>query len=220
MNDADIRSIVNGADKESVDARTRIMKGYDDAMFERAAILIPNMRRCPTANCKYQYFVSEQVTEADRVPLTCPLCKSDFCANCLQVAHAPEQVCQAPLVAAATSTNGTVSAEEKASIDVIMKGSVGCPSCHRRIFRFDGCNHMTCRCKHQFCYRCLAPYNGCFSCQCGYFDAETRKGAKTRELAPVLEIKNAVRQPQADNKRAAPQQPQTNSNGPVVAPRG
>jgi len=210
MNDADLRGVV-----DDPTARTRIMKGYDDAMFDRAAILIPNMRHCPTANCKYQYYVSEHVTEADRVPLTCPLCKNDFCANCLQATHVPEQACQAPVLGSATVSNGT-SAEDKASIDVIMRGSVGCPSCHRRIFRFDGCNHMTCICKHQFCYRCLAPYNGGFTCRCGYFDAETNKGGERRELAPALETKGAQKTPaQTSNNTPVPQS-RVATNRPVV----
>jgi hypothetical protein len=33
-----------------------------------------------------------------------------------------------------------------------------CPSCHAMIDRVDGCNHMTCRCGQQFCYKCSTPY--------------------------------------------------------------
>mmetsp|Transcript_9800 Transcript_9800/g.21227 ORF Transcript_9800/g.21227 Transcript_9800/m.21227 type:complete len:319 (-) Transcript_9800:1836-2792(-) len=35
-----------------------------------------------------------------------------------------------------------------------------CPRCHHAIEKNKGCDHMTCRCKHQFCWRCLAPYEG------------------------------------------------------------
>src|SRR2546421_8530273 len=27
-----------------------------------------------------------------------------------------------------------------------------CPHCTRRVYRIDGCRHMTCRCRGEFCY--------------------------------------------------------------------
>ena len=33
-------------------------------------------------------------------------------------------------------------------------GWARCPHCKRMVERTDGCNHMTCRCGGQFCYRC------------------------------------------------------------------
>jgi len=35
-----------------------------------------------------------------------------------------------------------------------------CPNCQQGVEKNDGCDHMTCRCKHEFCWRCLAPYRG------------------------------------------------------------
>jgi hypothetical protein len=35
-----------------------------------------------------------------------------------------------------------------------------CPSCGNGVEKNKGCDHMTCRCKHEFCWRCLAPYKG------------------------------------------------------------
>ena len=35
-----------------------------------------------------------------------------------------------------------------------------CPQCAHGVERNGGCDHMTCRCKHEFCWRCLAPYSG------------------------------------------------------------
>lgn len=35
-----------------------------------------------------------------------------------------------------------------------------CPSCNHGIEKKGGCSHMTCRCKHEFCWHCEAPYKG------------------------------------------------------------
>lgn len=33
-----------------------------------------------------------------------------------------------------------------------------CPRCHRNIQKNGGCNQMTCKCRHQFCWECLVDY--------------------------------------------------------------
>uniref|UniRef100_A0A7S3P816 RBR-type E3 ubiquitin transferase n=1 Tax=Amphora coffeiformis TaxID=265554 RepID=A0A7S3P816_9STRA len=35
-----------------------------------------------------------------------------------------------------------------------------CPACQHGVEKNRGCDHMTCRCRHEFCWRCLAPYQG------------------------------------------------------------
>ncbi len=51
-----------------------------------------------------------------------------------------------------------------------------CPRCHQGVERNEGCNHMTCRCGHQFCYNCLLDYNGHThaypNCGAGIYGAE------------------------------------------------
>mmetsp|Transcript_18613 Transcript_18613/g.43143 ORF Transcript_18613/g.43143 Transcript_18613/m.43143 type:complete len:113 (-) Transcript_18613:374-712(-) len=35
-----------------------------------------------------------------------------------------------------------------------------CPNCGHGIEKNGGCDHVTCICKHAFCWICLAPYRG------------------------------------------------------------
>lgn len=35
-----------------------------------------------------------------------------------------------------------------------------CPNCRNGVEKNRGCDHMTCKCRHEFCWCCLAPYKG------------------------------------------------------------
>merc|ERR1712098_149317 len=37
-------------------------------------------------------------------------------------------------------------------------GAVKCPQCRRIIQKRGGCIHMTCKCKHEFCYKCKVDW--------------------------------------------------------------
>ena len=43
---------------------------------------------------------------------------------------------------------------DEASERLIAETSLHCPSCQTPVVKEEGCNHMTCRCQHEFCYVC------------------------------------------------------------------
>lgn len=59
----------------------------------------------------------------------------------------------------------------------VKMGNRKCPGCEAWIERNEGCNHMTCKCGAQICYRCGVPYldtaagkaRGKSNCKCGIF---------------------------------------------------
>lgn len=72
--------------------------------------------------------------------VTCGLCRMDLCAGgCGRVYHG--------------NTPCTVSLDE-ASAAFIQESSKPCPQCGVHIHKTDGCNHMTCRCRCEFCWLC------------------------------------------------------------------
>nr|GMC54405.1 probable E3 ubiquitin-protein ligase RNF217 [Ipomoea batatas]GMC55132.1 probable E3 ubiquitin-protein ligase RNF217 [Ipomoea batatas] len=80
---------------------------------------------------------------------TCPSCKRSFCAEC-QVPWHPEFTCQE------FKMLNTEKKNEDALVMTLAKKKQWqkCPKCKMLVEKSEGCLHMTCRCKHQFCYRC------------------------------------------------------------------
>jgi ariadne-1 len=68
-----------------------------------------------------------------------------FCFLCNTEAHSP---CNCELAAKWLSYVDT----ESASMNWIISNSKECPKCKNYIERNQGCNSMTCRCGHVFCF--------------------------------------------------------------------
>jgi ariadne-1 len=48
--------------------------------------------------------------------------------------------------------------KEKVDLMWIKANTKTCPSCKEPIVKNEGCMHMTCRCKHEFCWLCLGSW--------------------------------------------------------------
>lgn len=79
--------------------------------------------------------------------ITCDVCKQAYCLRCASAPHRP-----------ATCENmrkwRVYCSSEGANIAFILVKTKQCTKCHRDIEKNGGCNHMTCRCGHQFCWVC------------------------------------------------------------------
>jgi len=157
---------------------------------------------CPSCN----RFINLDLVEAqDTTELIC-ICSAGLCINCKTLAHP-----------------GTSCADNKLEMDENDKtfmlqardaGWKQCPGCSAMIELVHGCNHITCACDHEFCYRCLAPWGGdqCSSGQCDVWDedrliaaGEARVNAEENRLqrdlpAPVRQarLQRAMRELQAN----------------------
>lgn len=112
--------------------------------------------------------------------VTCEVCHHPYCLRCSGDPHRPATCDDMRSWRRYCSAEG-------ANIAFILVRTKRCPKCHRDIEKNGGCNHMTCKCGHQFCWVCgydWASHSGDFySC-------------KNASAAPVKSDREDVRQSQ------------------------
>jgi ariadne-1 len=143
---------------ERLDADYR--KKYYEASVKAVATMNPEVYSCcPTPGCSYIFEPSGQTS------FTCPCCRKYYCLRCRVEFHS-EYTCDEYHK---YFLNKTLDEQE------FFKTALGkkfkeCPSCHFWVERTTGCNHMTCRCRYEFCYNCGGKYG---TCSCGFFTRKT-----------------------------------------------
>ncbi|KAL4512950.1 hypothetical protein ABPG72_017635 [Tetrahymena utriculariae] len=105
---------------------------------------------CPTSNCEYAFIIDNGQTK-----LNCPGCKKLYCLACKSDFH-EGQTCKEYQI----SNKYT---EQDKNFEQLVKGQKfkQCSKCKMWVEKITGCDHMTCRCRYQFCYKCGGPYLRC-----------------------------------------------------------
>lgn len=115
---------------------------YDLLLLELAT---PNRTYCSNRNCGS--FVPPTQYRGPDVAL-CLACGYNTCRHC-NAPHHPERDCP----------------EDEATQQALYLGAARgwrrCPGCRNLVERIDGCNHMTCQCRREFCYVCVAIWRTC-----------------------------------------------------------
>eukprot|EP00238_Polyblepharides_amylifera_P000962 CAMPEP_0196573722 /NCGR_PEP_ID=MMETSP1081-20130531/3576_1 /TAXON_ID=36882 /ORGANISM="Pyramimonas amylifera, Strain CCMP720" /LENGTH=623 /DNA_ID=CAMNT_0041891541 /DNA_START=181 /DNA_END=2053 /DNA_ORIENTATION=+ len=142
----------------------------------------PKVKWCPAPGCVYAVEMSSGEALQD---VQCK-CSFSFCWSCNQEAHRPVNcatVCKWVIKNSAESEN----------MHWILANSKPCPECKRPIEKNQGCMHMTCSCRHEFCWLCLGTWvdhgertGGFYACN--RYEAGKQKGEydqvlKQREMA-------------------------------------
>ena len=107
---------------------------------------------CPTLSCSAFLGSSENTTD----DIICHECRSSVCIMCKQLSHSGENC---------SENAATLEVRELARNEHWQT----CPACRAVIELHQGCYHMTCRCKAQFCYVCAVPWK---DCECPQWDEE------------------------------------------------
>ncbi|RAK75540.1 BRcat and Rcat domain-containing protein [Aspergillus fijiensis CBS 313.89] len=101
---------------------------------------------CPAATCGR--FIPSQHAKSASASQTCPYCSTKICSGCRDLAHSSRGCSPDPGLAAVL---------EEARIQQWQR----CYDCGSMVELVSGCDHVTCRCKAQFCYKCGDPWSAC-----------------------------------------------------------
>ncbi|KAL1726962.1 hypothetical protein EV714DRAFT_218274 [Schizophyllum commune] len=161
-----IRALLDSATQRTFDAKS-------------AELGTPATRRlyCPSATCSH--FLGATDPDGPRADVRCPRCSALACSWCKESAH-PGAAC------------GENQAAEAVRALARASGWQTCPECKNIVELSQGCFHMTCRCRAQFCYLCAARWK---NCRCRQWDedrlldtahlrVENELGARARQAAP------------------------------------
>mmetsp|Transcript_6231 Transcript_6231/g.6985 ORF Transcript_6231/g.6985 Transcript_6231/m.6985 type:complete len:128 (+) Transcript_6231:936-1319(+) len=107
---------------------------------------------CPTPDCK---FVFEWDGDKENQQFKCKFCDKTYCIMCRVDWHEGLNCKEY------RELNG-YPPEDRAFYKYI-KGTQfkQCPKCQFWVEKSSGCDHMTCRCKYEFCYKCGGKYRAC-----------------------------------------------------------
>ncbi|KAF1959256.1 hypothetical protein CC80DRAFT_324070 [Byssothecium circinans] len=111
---------------------------------------------------------------------TCSVCSSTTCTTCKGKQHdglCPEDQAVKELMGVAESKRWKT-----------------CPECRNMVELELGCNHITCRCRHEFCYICTAKWR---TCECPIWDERNIMDDPPRGAAPAPAPAPAPAQPAA-----------------------
>ena len=141
--------------RQHVDAR--IMRDFEKKSIEFDTPL-GNRVYCCRARCSTFLGASTSTPSS----LHCPNedCVAMTCGSCRREAHLGSEC----------SSDRESEEHEFARMAADFHDRVGwqrCYSCHHLVEKSDGCYHMTCLCKAQFCYLCAAPWK---ECDCPQFE--------------------------------------------------
>jgi len=109
---------------------------------------------CPSPACEMNAQKREGI---DRVGIVQCACGSAFCFECLLVNHRPASCEDAARWNDKNTSDGL-------NAQWITVNTKACPKCAAHIQKNQGCNHMTCKCRHEFCWLCMGNWRGHNSC--------------------------------------------------------
>ncbi|XP_065895371.1 E3 ubiquitin-protein ligase parkin-like isoform X2 [Dysidea avara] len=143
--------------------------GTEECVLQMGGIL------CPQVDCG-----NGLLPEQGQRRIECNECKHVFCARCKKAYHSGScnSASSRQQGAQAYNTNrfSAVDAERArwvvANERYIEDNAKRCPRCGVAIQKTEGCNHMTCTCKFEFCWLCLIEWNG--NCQGRHWFRATR----------------------------------------------
>lgn len=130
----------------------------------RAVDSADDMSWCPNPACGYAFV-------KDSNEHKCLKCLKHYCLDCRVDMHTGK-TCDQFQRQYAQSQEAIIKKKEDDEVLEVLKNVIKakqCKKCKFWVERSKGCNHMTCRCGYQFCYRCGLKYRH-HKCKCKFFE--------------------------------------------------
>jgi hypothetical protein len=139
----------------------------------------PNRLYCHNSTCSK--FIGPAVsTEREKSARLCTQCWRTTCSFCKNASHASHVPCETDTAAQQVLALGR------------QEGWQTCPSCHHMVELDTGCYHMTCRCRHEFCYLCARRWK---ECTCPQWDENRLVAQAERRVVRDLGVLPAIARP-------------------------
>lgn len=160
--------------------------------FERASkefsVTAKDRVYCPSPTCS-KFLGSVKV-----LPRTtaCPTCRTSVCTRCRKRAHPLRLFCEQE--------------DETGALQGLLEQNrwQRCPNCRAVVELNQGCYHITCRCRSQFCYLCSAPWK---TCSCRQWDERMLLVEAERRVDAQVRLRIVQHPPAPPVTAASPPQP-------------
>ncbi|CAF3638312.1 unnamed protein product [Rotaria sp. Silwood1] len=126
---------------------TDLFHKYDDQLARQSLEQNPNYFVCPYSDCRLGQF--QDMTRNTTACITCVYCQRMICSFHRTVWHT-DMTCD-KYDQCQTSANHSTKLWLKRHTKL-------CPKCRRPIEKILGCDHITCICRYEFCWECLANF--------------------------------------------------------------
>ncbi|EFW99546.1 ring finger protein [Grosmannia clavigera kw1407] len=132
-----------------------------DTLATRAALVseFPNFRWCLAVGCEAGQIhgpasrsASARSVEEECPKFRCHACRATHCIRHNIPWHSSETCAQYD---ARTQRRRQ---DNRKSEAFVQETSKQCPGCNKAVFKYSGCNHISCICGHEWCYICFAPF--------------------------------------------------------------
>lgn len=121
---------------------------------------------CPDPTCGMAFLYDESRDDCHYV---CLKCNKNYCLKCRIDYHygltCEEQKTQTAILGRAKKQEEEAKLDQDFQAYALHKNMKQCSQCKFWVEKSEGCNHMTCRCKYEFCYACGGPYQRCVCVQ-------------------------------------------------------
>ncbi len=132
---------------------------------------------CPNPKGTCDTIVALENYDGNRVAVECTRCNYAFCFACGAEDHYPAS-CE-------EMTSWAVKCrDDSETANWLTVHTKACPKCRKATEKNGGCNHMTCKCGHNFCWICLGDWasHGSTFYQCNFFNDKVKNSEKAENL--------------------------------------